>query len=155
MLIELALSHEAGGVRLLTALHERRGDGRPGRTSEFFKFRAAGGEIEGGGSIVDEVLFPCRQGGGCAGELGGRCQLLTLAQLAGELYDDEHSKLLLRLRGAQLAGEERRVLRLTCFDEAATNGLRAMTGRPWLRGVVQRSLLTRQNFFSIPGYAIN
>ena len=54
-------------------------------------------------------------------------KLLSLAEFSGELDHDQHGKFLLRLRGAEFAGEECRILGLTRFDETPADCLSAIS----------------------------
>jgi len=72
------------------------------------------------------VFFTSHKGGRGAGKSRGSGKLLALADFSSELDHDNYGKFLLSLRGAEFAGEECRVLGLTCFDKAATDCLSAM-----------------------------
>jgi hypothetical protein len=124
--VEFALADEAVRVGLLPTLDESGGNGRPGRSGEFLELCAAGIEVEGGGCMVREAFFSSHDGSCGAGKSSGCRKLLVLAEFAGELNHYNHGKFLLSLRGAEFAGEECRVLGLTCFDEAATDRLSAI-----------------------------
>jgi hypothetical protein len=76
--------------------------------------------------MVREVFFSSDDSGCCAGESSGCGELLALAEFSGELDHDEYGKFLLRLRCAEFAGKEGRVLGLTCFDETAADCLSAI-----------------------------
>ena len=79
-----------------------------------------------GAAVAREVFFSSHDGGRGAGESSGCGKLLALAEFSGELDHDEHGKFLLSLRGTEFAGEECRVLGLTCFDETPTDCLSAI-----------------------------
>jgi hypothetical protein len=53
-------------------------------------------------------------------------KLLALAQFSRELDHDQDGKFLLRLRGAEFAGEKCCVLRLTRFDQTPADYLPAI-----------------------------
>ena len=72
------------------------------------------------------VFFTSHKGGRSAGKSCGSGKLLALADFSSELDHDNYGKFLLSLRGAEFAGEECRVLGLTCFDKTATDCLSAM-----------------------------
>ena len=122
---DFAFADEARGVGFLPALDERGDDGGTGRAGELFELGAAGGEVEGGRGLVELVFVAGYHRGGGAGKAGGGGKLLALAQLAGELDDDQDGELLLGLRGAELAGEEGGVLRGAGLGEAAAGGFGA------------------------------
>jgi len=142
-LVELALADEAGWIGLLAALDERRGDGRASGTGEFLELGAGGGEVDGWGFVVCGV-FAGNDGGCGAREMRGGGELLALAELAGELDDDEDGELLLGLRGAELAGEEGFVLRAAGFDQAARSGFGAAATGFWFRGELFGGLVAGQ-----------
>jgi len=73
--------------------------------------------------MVREIFFSSEDGRRGAGKSSGCGKLLALAEFSGELDHDNYGKLLLRLRGAEFAGKECRVLRFTCFDETTTDCL--------------------------------
>lgn len=77
--------------------------------------------------MAREIFFSSHDGGRSAGKSSGCGKLLALAEFSGELDHDNHGKLLLSLRRTKFAGEERRVLGLTCFDETTTNCLSAIS----------------------------
>ena len=96
--------------------------------------------------MAGEVFFSSYDDGRGAGKSSGCCKLLAPAEFSGELDRDNHGKFLLSLRGTEFAGEEWRVLGLTCFDETTTDCLCAIPA--WLRlirGGIRRSLLTGQS----------
>ena len=68
-----------------------------------------------------DILFSSHNSRRSPGKPSCRGKLLAFAEFAGELDHHNHSELLLRLRGAELSREERRVLRLACLDKAATD----------------------------------
>ena len=76
--------------------------------------------------MLREVFFSRADRGRGASKSSGRGKLLALAEFCGELDHHNHGKFLLRLRGAEFAGEECRLLGLTCFDETPTNCLSAI-----------------------------
>src|SRR5882757_6439529 len=103
--------------------------------------------------MVREVFFSIHDGGRSAGKSSGCGKLLALAEFSGELDHDNHGKFLLSLRGTEFAGEECRVLGLTCFDKTTTDCLSAIPGRLLIRGAVKRSLLAGQSCLnSGPGF---
>ena len=73
-----------------------------------------------------EIFFSSHDGRRGASKSSGDAKLLALAEFAGELDPDNNGNYLLSLRGAEFAGEECRVLGLTCFDKTATDCLSAM-----------------------------
>jgi hypothetical protein len=84
------------------------------------------------------LFFSGDDSGRSAGKSSGGGKLLALAEFSRELDHDKHGKFLLSLRGAEFAGEERRVLGLTCFDKTAADCLSAIPARAaldpgWLR----------------------
>jgi len=125
-LIEFALAYKDGGIGLLAALDEGCGNSRAGRPGELLELGAAGVEVEGGGRMVGEVFVACRDRSRGTGQSSGCGKLLALAHLAGELDHDNYGKFLLRLRGAEFAGKQRRILGLTRFDETASDCLSAV-----------------------------
>jgi hypothetical protein len=76
--------------------------------------------------MLRRVFFSSHKGGRGAGKSCGCSRLLALADFSSELDHDNDGKFLLSLRGAEFAGEECRVLGLTCFDKAATDCLSPM-----------------------------
>ena len=76
--------------------------------------------------MAREVFFSSHDGGRSAGKSSGCGKLLALAEFSGELDHDNYGKLLLSLRGTEFAGEECRVLGLTCFDKTTTDCLSAI-----------------------------
>jgi hypothetical protein len=124
--VEFALADKARGIGPLAALDEGGGNGRTGRSGEFLELCAVGVEVEGGGSITREVVFSSHDGGRGAGKSSGYGKLLALAEFADELDHDNHGKFLLGLRGTEFAGEQCRVLGLTCFYETPTDCLFAI-----------------------------
>jgi hypothetical protein len=76
--------------------------------------------------MVREVFFSCHKGGRGTGKSCGSRKLPALADFSSELDHHNYGKLLLSLRGAELAGEECRVLGLTCFNKTATDCFSAM-----------------------------
>ena len=75
--------------------------------------------------MARETFFSSHDGCRSAGK--SSCgKLLALAEFTGELDHDDHGKFLLSLRGTEFAGEECRVLGLTCFDEIPTDCLSAI-----------------------------
>jgi len=68
-------------------------------------------------------FFSSNDGGRGAGKSSGCGKLFAFAEFSGELDHDDHGKFLLGLRGTEFAGEECRVLGLTCFDETTTDCL--------------------------------
>jgi len=125
-LVEFALADETRGIGPLAALDEGGGNGRTGGSGEFLKLRATGIEVEGGGCIAREVFFSSHDGGRSAGKSSGCGKLLALAEFSSELDQDNHGKFLLSLRGTEFAGEDCRVLGLTCFDKITTDCLSAI-----------------------------
>ena len=71
--------------------------------------------------MAREVFFSSHDGGRGAGKSSGCGKLLALSQFSGELDHDNHGKFLLRLRGAEFAGEECRVLGRTGFYQTTTD----------------------------------
>ncbi len=76
--------------------------------------------------MAREVFFSRNDCGCGASESSGCGKLLALAEFCGELDHDNHGKFLLSLRGTEFAGEECRVLGLTCFDKTTTDCLSAI-----------------------------
>ena len=85
------------------------------------------GRRDPGTGIGAESPHPrSHDGGRGTGESSGCGKLLALAEFSGELDHDDHGKFLLSLRGTEFAGEECRVLGLTCFDKTTTDCLSAI-----------------------------
>jgi hypothetical protein len=96
--------------------------------------------------MAREVFFSSHDGGRSAGESSSCGELLAFAEFSGELDHDNHGKFLLGLRGTEFAGEECRVLGLTCFDKTTTDCLSAIPARLRLiRGGLTRRLLAGQS----------
>ena len=119
--VEFALADEARGIGPLATLDEGSRNSRTGRSGEFLELCAAGVEVEGRGCITREFVFCSHDGGRVAGQSSGCGKLLALAEFSDELDHDNHSKFLLGLRGAEFAGEQCRVLGLTCFYETTAD----------------------------------
>jgi hypothetical protein len=95
--------------------------------------------------MVREIFFSSHDGRRGAGKSSGCGEVPALAKLSGELDHDNYGKFLLRLRGAEFAGKECRVLGLTCFDKATTDCLSTIPARLRLiRSGFWRSLLASQ-----------
>ena len=73
-----------------------------------------------------EIFFSSHDGGRGAGKSSGCGKLLALAEFSDELNHDNYGKFLLRLRSTEFAGEECRVLGLTCFDKTTKDCLSAI-----------------------------
>ena len=126
-LVEFALADEAGGIGPLAALDEGGGNGRTGGSGQFLELCTGGIEVEGGDGVGREgVFFSSHDGGRAAGNSSGCGKLPALAEFAGELDHDEDGNFRLRLRGAEFAGEECRVLGRTGFDQTTTDCLSAI-----------------------------
>ena len=76
--------------------------------------------------MVREVFFSSHEGRGGAGKPGGCGKLLPLPEFSSDLDHHNYGELLLSLRGTEFAGEQCRVLGLTCFDEAPRDCLSAV-----------------------------
>ena len=95
------------------------------------------------------VFFSSHKGRRGASKSSGGAELLALAEFSGELDHDNYGNFLLSLRCAEFAGEECRVLGLTCFDKTATDCLSAMpVGLTFIRGGFTRSLLAGQSYLN-------
>ena len=128
-LVELALADEARWIRLLAALHQRGRNRCTGRTRKLLELGTARVEVQAGRGGLGKLLISRRDRGRVTRKPRGGGELLAFAQLAGELDDDDDGKLLLRLRGAQLARKECGVLGLARLNEASADGFAAFAAR--------------------------